>query len=455
MRTPAVRISLAISLVFSTQFLLVSAAIAQRPGEVCTKNGARAVFVGAPVQCRKVGKRLQWVNTQGSLRVTSGELPTARSGGPVTFTITAVGGTPGYRCALAPNNTMPSTLVLNNCSIDGTAPVLSDGTSKSVSPPFTIIVRDDAARPATVRVTLSLITELGPPVINVRAVQLTQRVRDSQVIATAAGGVPPYTFRLDNLGQLPMGMVIGSDGQQGLIQGTPSAAGVTNVRVCVVDSVGRSEDAVSCGASAVTVAAVIQVTVAKAGTGSGTVTSDVAGWDRQINCGDACTATYLVDANLRVTLTAQPDSRSQFAGWQGACQGQGTCTLARNADAVVTARFDPKPTVAGYWSGTLSLPNGGYTGCEAQVIGFSLSLTESAAGAIGGSTSNSRTITSGQRNGNAITVSLSTMHGPRGPYTWNWDGANTITGSMAYFCTENGTGRLLREGSETFSVRRS
>ena len=61
------------------------------------------------------------------------------------------------------------------------------------------------------------------------------------------------------------------------------------------------------------------LTVSKAGTGSGTVTSSPIG----INCGVTCS--YAFAYNTVVTITADPTSPSTFGGWSGAgCSGTGT-----------------------------------------------------------------------------------------------------------------------------------
>lgn len=127
----------------------------------------------------------------------------------------------------------------------------------------------------------------------------------------------------------------------------------------------------------------------------------------------------------------------------------GTITIAGQTLGVTQAG---STGVTGYWSGTMSLPGAAISGCQAETVYFSLSLTEDASQGISGYTSNDRTITSGSRSGNSITVTLDTMFGARGPYTWTWNGTNTISGSMAYFCYSLDTGALLSEGTETFSV---
>ncbi len=76
------------------------------------------------------------------------------------------------------------------------------------------------------------------------------------------------------------------------------------------------------------------LTVNKAGTGSGTVTSDPAG----IDCGSGCTATF--EACPRVTLTAIADTDSTFAKWSGSCTGTSTCPVTMNRDKTVKATFN-------------------------------------------------------------------------------------------------------------------
>src|SRR6185437_4199606 len=76
------------------------------------------------------------------------------------------------------------------------------------------------------------------------------------------------------------------------------------------------------------------LTVTKAGTGTGTVTSSPSG----IDCGTTCSAAFA--QGTPVTLTATPDSGSTFAGWSGDCtNATGTCLVTMDAAHSVTATF--------------------------------------------------------------------------------------------------------------------
>ncbi len=80
------------------------------------------------------------------------------------------------------------------------------------------------------------------------------------------------------------------------------------------------------------------LTVTKAGSGTGTVTSNPAG----VSCGATCGAGFTSGTN--VTLTAAPDFGSIFAGWSGACSGAASCSVTMTAAQAVTATFNTVPT---------------------------------------------------------------------------------------------------------------
>jgi hypothetical protein len=76
-----------------------------------------------------------------------------------------------------------------------------------------------------------------------------------------------------------------------------------------------------------------QLTVQKAGTGSGYV-----GGAGGIDCGPTCSATF--SQNSQVKLLAVPNNGSIFTGWSGSgCSGTDQCTVTITADTQVTATF--------------------------------------------------------------------------------------------------------------------
>ncbi|MCL4812061.1 MAG: PD40 domain-containing protein [Vicinamibacteraceae bacterium] len=78
--------------------------------------------------------------------------------------------------------------------------------------------------------------------------------------------------------------------------------------------------------------------VALAGTGSGSVTSDVPG----IDCGTDCTHDF--SYGVSVTLTPAPSAGGHgFTGWSGDCTGTGTCSVIMTHGRSVTATFAGPP----------------------------------------------------------------------------------------------------------------
>ncbi|MBK7002493.1 MAG: serine protease [Rhodoferax sp.] len=80
------------------------------------------------------------------------------------------------------------------------------------------------------------------------------------------------------------------------------------------------------------------LSVAKLGTGSGTVSSLPTG----ISCGSTCNASFA--SGTSVTLTASPGTGSTFAGWVGACSGTGSCIVSMNTPRSVSATFNLIPS---------------------------------------------------------------------------------------------------------------
>lgn len=81
------------------------------------------------------------------------------------------------------------------------------------------------------------------------------------------------------------------------------------------------------------------LTVKKSGSGGGRVILAVGD---QINCGTLCTTQ--VPHGQQLSLLAQSDPWSRFAGWSGACHGTGPCVLTLDQSLEVTAQFQPLPS---------------------------------------------------------------------------------------------------------------
>lgn len=75
------------------------------------------------------------------------------------------------------------------------------------------------------------------------------------------------------------------------------------------------------------------LTVAKTGTGTGSVLSSPGG----ISCGSTCSRAF--NQGVAVTLTATPNSTALFVGWSGACSGSGTCSVTIDGAKAVSAEF--------------------------------------------------------------------------------------------------------------------
>ena len=180
------------------------------------------------------------------------------------------------------------------------------------------------------------------------------------------------------------------------------------------------------------------LTVAKAGMGSGTVTSNPTG----IDCGATCAGSF--SSGVAVTLTPTPTTGSAFAGWQWepssffggvACSltapaypGDGRCTFTLDQNVTATARFEPgltlTVTITGSGSGTVA---GCTATCSYSVpVGAVIPLTaQTSAGATfagwsGGGCSGTGTCTVTMTANQNVTASFTQVDG-----TSTWQGTYT------------------------------
>jgi DNA-binding beta-propeller fold protein YncE len=106
------------------------------------------------------------------------------------------------------------------------------------------------------------------------------------------------------------------------------------------------------------------LTVVKAGSGAGTVTSSPTG----VACGSTCSAPF--PSGSSVALTASAGEGSVFAGWSGACSGTAACNVTMDAAKSVTATFNLAPAANPARLVNLSTRNLVETGDNVLIGGF-------------------------------------------------------------------------------------
>ena len=168
-----------------------------------------------------------------------------------------------------------------------------------------------------------------------------------------------------------------------LLQATILATDILTPGTAQVTVFSPAPDGGTSTALPLTIAVAVPLTIVRAGSGSGTVSSVPPG----ITCGATCSASFI--GGTPVVLTAAPGANSRFTGWSGGgCSGTGSCTVTLTTATTVTATFAPVPVVltivpAGTGSGTAtSSPAGidcGATCSASFASGTPVTLTASAA----------------------------------------------------------------------------
>jgi len=82
------------------------------------------------------------------------------------------------------------------------------------------------------------------------------------------------------------------------------------------------------------------LTLTNGGNGTGTISFSPGA----MSCTNNCSQSF--DSGTVVTLTATADADSVFVGWNGACSGTGSCTVAMIEDKLVTATMEKKPIIS-------------------------------------------------------------------------------------------------------------
>jgi hypothetical protein len=217
---------------------------------------------------------------------TAAQLPSGSVGGAYSQTLTAVGGTPPYRWAVA-SGTLPGGLALNPASgvISGTP--LANGTFH-----FTVQVTDNTGATASLQFTLTIGSGLAITSATLPSSPFGQAY--PSITLAAAGGTQPYSWSITE-GALPPGLVLTG---AGTVSGTPSEAGTFTFTVQVTDSNGAT--ASQPFTISITPPSLPQVNV------SGVPESSTAA--QQITFGVALASVYPLDVTGTITISFEPNA---------------------------------------------------------------------------------------------------------------------------------------------------
>jgi uncharacterized repeat protein (TIGR02543 family) len=301
----------------------------------------------------------------GTATVTVSQVPVATvTVSPVSASI-LVGGTQQFTATTkdAGGNVLTGRTVTWSSSNTAVATVNSStGLVTGVAAGSVTITATSEGKSGTATVTVSAPPALvrSPATMTFEAVQGGSNPTSKTLSISNGGGGTLGWSVTDNVGWLSLAPTSGtSTGETDSVTVSVNisglAAGTYNATITIT-AAAPATDSPQTTAVTLRVAPVHTLTVAKAGTGSGTVTSSPAG----IDCGSDCSESYPHGTQVRLTARANA-ATSTFTGWSGGgCTGTSTtCDVTMDAAKTVTATFTLisrtlTVTKAGTGSGTVT-----------------------------------------------------------------------------------------------------
>ncbi len=288
-----------------------------------------------------------------ALQVRTKELPQWEAPGAATYKLDVVGGVPPYSFSLAAGSQLPSEFTLGPDGTIGGLVRLPPGTSKSESPPFTILVKDSVGTGVQATFTIRIIEANTLQIITTPATCVVNQECDVQ-IATAEGGNPPYSFQSDSFaeGPPPFGTIVDLNGH---LTGKPSREGEYVVGVCVKDTISNQR----CGKATLTVQKGIQLT----GTWSG-------------NYGETENSDYCIMSNSGVLTFSVTETDGAFSGTVDDSGVSSSASPATSGASCEGGSFHLSGTVSGTIAGDTITGTMHLTGPDSQYeLPFTATLT--------------------------------------------------------------------------------
>ena len=308
------------------------------------------------------------------------------TGQPGAVNLTPTEGNGPFQCAITAG-ALPQGFNLNNCVISGTAPVLAGGTTKSVSPPFTIIITNAAGQQQILEYNILTVASLPEIIFNEPGACIVKQKCNVNLIAQVNGGTPPYHFQSDTFrnGAPPMGMIVDVNG---VLTGIPSKTGQYTFGVCVVDVVAASK----CGQTSVFVIDEEEIEEIISYSESGGLCSSNADCISfaQNNCDASENVRCSSDGLCHCCLTLCPGGEnckcidcSTGCGGGTYCEGDvcvfeagGTINEEQTTETVSTTPKEEPKDVPETWSGTITeTANVNFVTCTVGKLALSYSVT--------------------------------------------------------------------------------
>ncbi len=188
--------------------------------------GVTVSDAGSPLQTGTSTVTLSLVAAGAPLAISSTSLPGGTSNQPYLATLNATGGTAPYAWALT-SGSLPSGL-----SLAATTGIITGKPAASGTTSLTFKVVDSSSPAQNQSVTLSLVVAPVPLALTTSTLPSGTKATPYSSTLQASGGTTPYSWSIT--GSLPPGLTLAAS--TGLISGTPTASGTSNITATVTDA---------------------------------------------------------------------------------------------------------------------------------------------------------------------------------------------------------------------------